>query len=495
MAGDTTLKSSMGSLWVQPRGPNKDLIFLGCHDLGDISEGLGGRELQRCFLPDGSGWRTIGNTRAAPDVVTTSIETPLTGVRDWLERLGCNFTLYAMIRSCNRVDEWAGNDFDMGEILINSALTQKTKSGYRSRQEEATPMLSVDIEADPPVLSIDKLVIDRLTTASAVDLLDIAFNTDRLCGGDCGDRDPGEDGVVATEAATSVATADVLLTGDFGATWAAAAADPFAAGGDVASIVKFNKGSGVRILVALESPTGGQGQVSYSDDNGATWTDVNIGGGAAGHGAVHSEGLFALDGTHIWLAGAAGYIYFSSDYGETWTAQESGSIHAGNYYSINFANKTYGVAGGAAGVIAITRDGGSTWTAGTVTGAGDVYTVARLNSTDLWAGDDDGKLWYSEDGATTWTQRTGWTGSGTGAIRASHWVNEHVGFMAHNTSAPVGTLYRTITGGRYWDEIATPANTGINAVFAVNENLAYAAGNAQGGTGVILKAYSVAPGA
>ena len=48
--GGKALTSRMGALWVQPDGPNTEPKFLGCHELGDLSEAEGGVELIRCFL-------------------------------------------------------------------------------------------------------------------------------------------------------------------------------------------------------------------------------------------------------------------------------------------------------------------------------------------------------------------------------------------------------------------------------------------------------------
>ena len=59
--------------------------------------------------------------------------------------------------------------------------------------------------------------------------------------------------------------------------------------------------------------------------------------------------------------------------------------------------------------------------------------------------------------------------------------------MLSDTTAPLGRAYRTINGGNDWRQVTVPTNAGLNALAVIDENLAYAVGNAQGGTGVMIK--------
>jgi photosystem II stability/assembly factor-like uncharacterized protein len=293
-----------------------------------------------------------------------------------------------------------------------------------------------------------------------------------------------------SDSAVGPATGDVLATTDAGATWAALAVDPFGAGFHVMSVVSFMIGAATRRILAAREGTGGavQGQVAFSDDNGATWTTVSIGGAAVGHGTVRGQGLYALDSRHIWLVGVDGYIYFSDDGGATWATQEAGVLAATDYETVHFADENFGVAGNAADVIVITSDGGSTWELATATGSGaDITAVHRIDANKIWIGTDDGELWYTNDGGTTWTQRTGWVGDGVGEIRDIEFANQLVGYMTRYTAGPVGHILRTIDGGYTWDVLSTPANLGLNDFMLADESTGYAVGEAEGGTSVILK--------
>jgi len=67
------------------------------------------------------------------------------------------------------------------------------------------------------------------------------------------------------------------------------------------------------------------------------------------------------------------------------------------------------------------------------------------------------------------------------------WANELVGYMIHNTAAPVGTIFVTINGGYSWKAITTPSNNGLNALSIADTSMVYAAGEVESGTAVIVK--------
>jgi photosystem II stability/assembly factor-like uncharacterized protein len=255
------------------------------------------------------------------------------------------------------------------------------------------------------------------------------------------------------------------------------------------AVTSFMIGASTRRYLVAKEGTGGavQGSVAYSDNAGTTWTEVNIGGAAQGHGAKTGRGLWALDSRHIWLAGEGGYIYFSEDGGQTWTAVEAGALTATDYACVHFVDENYGMAGAPAGIVVLSSDGGVTWELATAPSAGDVLCCYRQDVNRMWVGTDDGEIYYSRDGGATWTERTGWTGSGVGTVRDIEFYNELIGFMLYNTAAPLGSVLRTIDGGYTWDVLTTPTNSGLNDIVVANADTVYAVGEANGGTAVILK--------
>lgn len=480
-----------GYLWVQPGGPNTPVYPLGCHDMDDIEESFGDTELLRCFDAEGN-YKTVGEKVSPPDQITTTISALQFPERDWLDKIDCTFALYVMQRISGNAGVFT--NYTRGTVLANCRKTKRTLTDFINHEEDNESMRAWELSAWPPLIDVTKLSIDRLTTAETQALNDVQSCNDVSCYDQTGSTvEKCKNIAAAADSAVGPATANVQVTNDYGATWAPLAVDPGAAGKNLMSLICFEIAAGVtRRVVAQEAAGGAQGLLYYSDDNGATWITVNIGGAAAGHGAAMSHALYAIDATHLWLASAVGYIYMSTDGGETWTARESGVIHAGAYNAVDFADTEYGFAVGINGVVAKSTDGGLTWKAATaVTGTPVLNCVEALDANRVWVGTATGKIFFSTDAGVTWTERTGWTGAGIGAVKDIMFINDFVGYMISNTAAPVGSVLRTVNGGQDWEKITTPTNSGLNAIWVCDENTAYAVGEPNTGTAVILRVHEV----
>jgi len=486
MAEDA-LKTSQAALWIQPDGPNTEKFFLGCHDLDDISAPEGGTELIRKFKPDGTGWDVTTTKKAPPDPVTTTITTLLFKQRDWIEKIrNCPFVLYILFRECGRADVF--NNFVRGLILQSARLTSRTYGQLVRREEDLEATVAAELEAKPPLLQVVDLTVERVPIVEVQALNDVFIAEESLCYGPCGaTQDPGDIAYVVADS-TGAATPNSYRSADEGLTWTILATDPAFGNFHIMSGVKVQLDRNTtRIIVSREGLGGAlQGQTAYTDNNGASWTVVNIGGAAAQHGCVYGGGMWVQD-QYIWLASSLGYIYRSADYGETWVAMSPGTLTVQNLNAIHFCDNMNGMAVGLTGVVLKTVDGGLTWAAMTVPAVQTNFTVFMLDAKRAWVGNGAGGLWYTTDGGVTWTQRTGWTGSGAGMVRGLSFLNELVGLMAVNSAGVVGSVLRTIDGGHEWQVLTTPTNSGLNAIVAAREDLAYAVGEANGGTAVVLK--------
>lgn len=483
MANKDAINTRQGAIWVQPDGPNTEVHFLGCHDLGDIVEKSGSIELLRCMDKKG-GWKTVGSLQSPPDSITTSIEMLTFKTRDWLEKISCQFTLYSMQRVGGEPDIFS--NYVRALVLNNARVVTLTDKNLAHHEEEKGATQARDIEAWPPVVRVGELTARRETTSETLALNDVYTYSPLDCenGVQAGDK-------VIAGADGSAYSGNIQQTLDAGTSWAALAADPFGVGKSTISVVAFPISDTVTRLLAAQLASGGtQGLVAYSDDNGATWTTVNIGGAAAGHGAVDSGALFALDQGHIWLASALGYVYFSSDGGATWTAQTSGTLTTEDIFCVSFEDENNGMAGCGTDVILFTSDGGTTWElTSAVTGTGDDITAVSKNGNGgdyWWVGTSGGQLFYTRNDGDTWYERS-FSGSSTGDIADIAWANNLVGYMIHNTAAPVGEILVTINGGFSWKSITVPANNGLNALTIADTNVVYAVGEVEGGTAVIIK--------
>lgn len=335
--------------------------------------------------------------------------------------------------------------------------------------------------------------VTRQTTAETEALNDIIFCNVAKCADECGvAEDTCIDGFAVSDAVAASPTneADVIYTITGGGTWDWTVLDPFAGGENIMSGTCFyvDKDT-VRWVVVRDATAATPLQIAYSDDGGATaWTVVNV-GAINNQGTTGGGALFSLDNRHIWIVCGDGYIYFSSDGAETWTLQDAGvAAGAAALNHIHARDKDNVMAVGAGGVVVFSGDGES-WTAVTNAGAGALQSLA-WSGLFWFAGDAVGGLYYSNDDGAVWTQRTGLPASGGGSINDISFVNELCGFLISDVGA-VGTILRTWDGGFTWQELTTPANLGLNALWVCNCNLAFAVGE-QGadGTAVILKAYS-----
>jgi photosystem II stability/assembly factor-like uncharacterized protein len=475
MAELTAYTSKDGALWVFPDGPNHAGAYVGCVDADDISEPKGDVELIRCFDVYGN-HTVVGNKVSPPDPVTTSLTALTYRTRSLLEKIRCEYGLMFLQRDGGRADLFCNRQRAL--ILSGVRNTEKTYGGILKREEDVEATRGMSISANPPVIDAVEVEGRRKSVAENDNFNDVFMLKD-----ECATTPVLEGVAVADYAGLYAAGMPVWLTHDGGQTWTATANAPFAAAKDIQACVLVDLCNDIRrILVAELAPAGAQGHVAYSDDDGVTWTEVHIGGAAAGHGATHGGALW-VNGNSVWLASAEGYIYKSEDAGATWTAVEAGTITTDNYSHVVFTiGGMNGYAAAENGVVAKTANGGTSWSACTVVaGTPDLLTAdVKADSDYVWVGDSTGGQWFSEDGGTTWTQRTGWTGSGSYAINDISFVNDWVGFMAAGLK-----VYRTIDGGYTWDMLTADTNAGIGALVGGDENYAVYVGSVYSGTGFI----------
>lgn len=485
-----------GALFVQLE-PNSQPRYVGCVDVDSIDEPGGGIDtLIRCFRTDGQGWDTVSSTRTAPDPVSTTITELVRKGQSMLEQIkACPASFWFHQRDCGYADQFT--NYVRTAMLPVAFVGDRGRENLVMREEDVQSQRTYALSAFPPVYDIFKLASTRVSIAAPTDITDIAFVDAVRCAGSCGPaQGPCKTGfaVSGPAAGSPASTAAVWHTNDYAQTWTQTAGDPFAGAEDIASVVVVPVDANTnRVIVARGTTDGGNpAEIAYSDDNGATWTNVNV-GSVNGQFAIGPNSLFALDFYNIWLATDDGFIYKSSDGGVTWATQEAGVITASGIFAIHFADESIGYAAGSNDEILRTIDGGFSWSATTsVTGSGgDVLAIQALDSQRAWLGNDDGELWYTIDGGTTWTERS-FSGGGVGSVNDLVFLTDMIGFMLHDTAAPVGRLFRTIDGGFTWELVQLATNAGGAALAVCDENNVYGVGPVQGGTGFLFKALPAA---
>jgi photosystem II stability/assembly factor-like uncharacterized protein len=477
-----------GSLWVQPDGPNTQPQYLKCHTLDDIDEPFGGVTLHRCPNPRGPGWVTIAKTQDPPDLVTTSVTTPLGRTADWLEQqYNCSMGVYVHMRKCEPKNAFL--NYERGFLLRNAVFTSKGLSNLVAREGSDLSEQSFDLTADPGVVRYYSLDLTRQTTTETEKLYDIAFCNSPRCAGPCGPAmDDCEVGFIVA-AAGAAAAANVLYTADSGATWTEAAANPFDADEDIISVVCFPLDQDTTRVVVARGTTDGANpaEIAYSDDNGANWTAVNV-GDTDGEFAQWSGALFAIDRYNIWLVTDQGAIYFSDDAAESWTEQATSNTNGLNY--VNFVDENHGVAVGDSNTLITTSDGGEHWDVTDGPSAGDsLMCVEMIDEQRWWVGDDDGAgLNFTLDGGDNWTARafTVPTMTSEDTVNDIMFWDEYVGFAVVTCTSGTGdrgAMMRTFDGGYTWEtflidtDYDSDSPAGPYAVWACNPNLAYSVGD------------------
>jgi photosystem II stability/assembly factor-like uncharacterized protein len=486
----------MGALWLQINGPNTRPVYAGCQTVDDVEAPEGDVELIRCFDPSGRLWKTVGQTQAPPDPVTTTITGLMFKTASVVAMLRCPAVIYLLQMCGEGVRKDIFQNYDRGIALNVARKTNTTFSNIVHREEDNPSERGVDISANPPAFEFFNLgsAVSRQSTTETQALNDISICGAEQCAGVCGiEAHELCSGLVAagdTLAGSPADSAEVIVTTDKGTTWTATATDPFIVGEDVSDVECFQLDKDTdRIIVARgTTDAANPAEIAYSDDSGATWTTVNV-GAVNGQFAPDNDSLFVLDRNNIWMSTNDGYVYKSEDAGESWTAQESGVITANAINCVNFADANVGFFAGDSNIIAKTNDGGQTWSAVTAPAAQAGINIISLEwSGRWWIGyETTGELWYSEDEGTTWLQRTYDGGASQVSIPKIDFITELHGFMVANTAAPVGTIYHTVDGGYIWQPLTTTTNAGLNSIVACDLNLAYAVGEASGGTAVILK--------
>lgn len=486
MAG--IFKSSDGAIFVQTRGANTRARFVGCVDVDALTEPGGAIDtLIRCFKQDGTGWRTLDSTVTPPDPVTTTLTTLVEGTANYLEQIRSGeATLFLHQRDGGRADTF-GN-YVRSWVLEKVRVGEKTATDLAMREEDNPSTMAFGISALPPIYRVYQKTTGRQSSGVAEAVNDIHF---------CGvGLDLDQVGFAVTDAVASSPSdkGDVLYTLDGGATWTNTAVKPFAGAENITSVTCFLVGKNTTRVVVARGTTdaGNPAEIAYSDDFGATWTAVNVGSTNAQF-AQGPHSLFAYDPYNMWLVAGSGYIYYSDDGGLTWDTQDAGVATSNALHAIHFATDRIGYAVGASDTVLKTEDGGLSWTATDADpNSGDTLsTVYALDGDNVWVGTDGGLLYYTDDGGETWTERS-FSGSGSGKVQSIEFApgSTLFGFMLHQTTGPVGTVFSTIDGGYSWDAVTTFTNAGLNGIAVIDQNTAFFTGEIQGGTGVIGRVFA-----
>lgn len=486
------LTAKQGSLFIQFT-PGKAPQYVGCVDVDTLEEPGGDITPIMCRNSSGvlESRGEIEGTPGAPTTTVTGLVFPEQGV---LDQIGaCKVNLYLMQDTCAKLGMFSS--YVRGRILTYAKSTNIGETNIVMREAGDQTTIALNFSGRVPILRVRPLTVARQDIAETTDLLTISMCNDARCAGDCGGaQDAGEEGVIGSAAVTGSASsiANAWYTTDAGAAWAATATDPFGGGYDiVASTCFMIDRDTTRWLVFRETNPAAPMGAAYSDNGGVTWTAVTIGSTNAEE-VIKAQGVYSPHSmTAIWICTSAGNVYFSSDGGLTWTDQSALAASGGvQLNAIDFSDLKNGYAVGNTGAIIRTKDGGDSWVATPCTdpsGGDNLLSVNTFTAYRLEVGTNTGELYQSWDAGATWEVKS-YTGHAvTDAIDALEFANEFCGFMLVNPLAGQSYIHKSVDGGHTWERLTTPVNAGLNDVEVIDCNSAYVVGDAQGGTGVVLK--------
>lgn len=494
-----------GDVFIQPDGPGTDTYYIPCLDMGDLAAPKGDINRELCPDPHTRGKSNVAyRSQGQPGEVTFDLTVPLGRTANRLEEIKCPTPFYRVIRECG--DRTLFLPFDRADVLVDGALTNETDTNTVSARRDgaaATGAMETFSLTSAERLRAFSLHVERQTTVEPQNIMDVAFYKVDQCAGPCGPAvAAGMRGMAVSASAVGPDVSAAYYTANGGATWTLCAAIGFAAGESASCVEVVERGSVLRWIVgAGTTAAGAPAHIRWSEDNGATWTAVNV-GATNGEFFPASGCIFALDGRHIWAVtdqAAVGNIYFSNDYGATWTLQ---LVTTDEMMAVHFLDENFGVAVGQTNDMFATEDGGSTWA--TITGpaaeaAVTANTVAMATFLQWYVGYADGTAWMTQDGGTTWSQLALTLPAGGAAINAVNEikiVDRYALFAAiqyTDTAAGVwACVERSIAGGGddTWETFVAPvvgAAPGMLAVEPININEAFACGCISGALGTLVQ--------
>jgi photosystem II stability/assembly factor-like uncharacterized protein len=472
-----------GNLFLQT-DPAEGFVFLTCTGVGDITIPKGARTIKYEQDLQNSGQLVpSGAIQGVPDFVTTSITRPLNTVNNYLHEIDCPFN--ARINWTCRGERDVFSNYELGALIFDSAFTGGTVANPLTGGETENDRINTtgDISGTRWTY-VYPLAGARQTMTSTTEVYALAVVPSQ-CASRCGTRTGLGQIVWAGLESAAYTIGYLLFTDDYGATWQAPTNQPFSIAGDVSDIEIITMQSGYRIVCSRGSTEVGQpAEVSYSDDEGDLFTDVNV-------GAVNGQTIQALCRDRqgrLWAAASGGYVYRSTNLGTTWTTQEAGVETVQDLNDIVFYDQNVGYAVGNANAFIYTTDGTTFALRTGPAVAVNLLSVAVNYAGHVYVSTADARLFRSVDGGVTWETILDLN---VGSINQVRFDNSYryFGFFVWDNSTPVGTLYRSEDAGNNWAQVGTPAtdylNAGLNCIAIYNPNMAYMGGPAQGGTSFV----------
>lgn len=476
-------------------GPASQPLYEGLWKAGAVSWGQG--DAPSIKIPDPNTYGNflrVGKIPGEPDDPSLTITSRFTmDLSDMLKlaKDGCDHTLHIHIGRCKDPKDF-NRGWEKALILEKARVTSYSTDDLgaldpseRAIVNEEVPFTGEDYyEVKPLVLS------EQAASQVVQEVVDIVVCDSQSCGF-CGLPSDGCSivfGVTLSAGGSPGLPAEVVYTEDGGSTWGdtniltlAAAENP-----DALACVGVNL-----VVISEDSNSIHYAEIADILDGTETWVEVLTGFVVNGE----PRDIFAAGSSFVWIVGAGGYIYFTADVTAGVEVQSAGGATTQVLNAIHGFDTLNLVAVGASNAVVYTTDGGITWQSVTGPAVGvALNTIFMRTETEWWVGTAGGQLWYTRDSGQSWTQKA-FSGSSAGQVRDITFITPSVGFMAHDTAAAAGRIFRTIDGGYSWYVLpegtgAIPTNDKVNALAGCSDvNIIYGGGLAGNAVdGFVVKA-------
>ena len=187
--------------------------------------------------------------------------------------------------------------------------------------------------------------------------------------------------------------------------------------------------------------------------------------------------VFMLDEEYGWSGGANGQILYTQDGSEWFESQADLPI---DIYDIHFTDQQNGWLTGTNGYIYRSKDGGISWEEEYRIPGIDLFALQMIDTVQGWACGLANTLMLRtiDNGNVTWTVTPVDSEFGGLDWYDLHFVSKEKGWIVGQD----GAIHRTENGGINWIKETTSAQGDLNAVYMVNENKGWIAGD----LGIIL---------
>jgi photosystem II stability/assembly factor-like uncharacterized protein len=459
--------------------------WLTCSGVNDVDMPRGDSTVQTTADPLRSGqFKIDGFIRGTPGAGTYSLVKPLATVYNFLIEQRCDFV--GRINWVCRGTRQEPSNYEIAAILHGSEPDRSRIRNPVAGTQDADARVGTEMDISfTGIQMVYPISLLRNSLTNTNDAYAVKFLPEQ-CDSRCG---PGRGacmyGAIGLDGGVYAYDSEIKITQDGGVNVAEAAADPYTYGGITRTLQIVENVNGPRIIVFRGVAVSGfPAECAYSEDHGATWTNVTV-------GAVGMQYFLAsaFNGANLFATTNDGYIYRSRDLGATWAVVEAGVITANDIVAITFADDNKGYAVGESNIFMVTTNGGSTWAAVTGPSAGvNLLSVACNDKGHVFVGNNAAEIWVSRDYGATWTRII------DHAAGSIDWIEfdpefKYVGAYIWNDATPDGLLYRSEDGGASWALVpGMPANDGLNAGHICDPNNIVVVGPADAATSTTFMA-------